>query len=200
MATAIAIAASAVDDSAYQTLGRLAVQQNGRRKPLDTLAREVVKQIHGAPSVKERGALGNTIATWSAVAVLLDWSVRPQYWDDQATSSLSRPNRPLRSADPPSDTARRMRGEKQASRTDPTKWLSAFAQRYRGCCRDRVDGQDGVVPRLVRGDRGKRPGDSHRAERRTDQELQLHLIAPLSLSRNQGNGGRRAARPLQGVP
>jgi ABC-type transport system involved in cytochrome c biogenesis permease subunit len=83
LATAIAIALSAVDDPAYQTLGRLAVQHNGRRKPLDTLAREAVKQIQGAPSIRAHDHLHNTITTWPAVAVLLDWSIRPQYWNDQ---------------------------------------------------------------------------------------------------------------------
>ena len=94
LAATIAVALSAVDDTAYGTLGRLAVQQQGRRKPFDTLAREAVKQIHGAPALKQKGPGGNTIATWPAVAVLLDWSVRPEYWDDQ--DFILVPYRPLR--------------------------------------------------------------------------------------------------------
>ena len=94
--TAIAIALSAVDHTAYQTIGRLAVQQQGRRKPFDTLAREAIKQIHGAPSVKLTGARGSILATWPEVAVILDWSVRPQYWDNQKIILV--PYRPLRQA------------------------------------------------------------------------------------------------------
>ena len=99
LATAIAFALSAVDDPAYQTLGRLAVQQQGRRKPFDTLAREAVKQIHGAPSVKRAGPAGNTIATWPAVAALLDWSVRPHRGEARARTRLTpRSGAPSRAA------------------------------------------------------------------------------------------------------
>jgi ABC-type transport system involved in cytochrome c biogenesis permease subunit len=70
---------------AYETLARLAVLHEGRIKPLDTLAREEVRQIFGRESVKlVDPARENGVAeTWSATAALFDWSVRPEFWDDQ---------------------------------------------------------------------------------------------------------------------
>ena len=84
LVVASAIAAAPADgDKAYDSLGLLAVQHQGRRKPLDTLARESLKHIHGGSEVVRRDDKGEVIERWSAVASLLDWSVRPSYWDDQ---------------------------------------------------------------------------------------------------------------------
>ena len=93
-----------------------AVQQQGRRKPFDTLAREAVKQIHGAPSVKQTGPAGNTIDAWPAVAALLDWSVRPQFWDDQDIILV--PHRPLR------QTLADAAGQNMRKLSADQKWLS----------------------------------------------------------------------------
>ena len=72
---------------AYESLGGLAVMHEGRIKPIDTLAREEVKQIFGRETVKihESDAAGENkvVATWGPVAALYDWSVRPKFWDDQ---------------------------------------------------------------------------------------------------------------------
>jgi len=70
---------------AYETLGRLAMLHEGRIKPLDTLAREEVKQIFGRETIKLLSASeGNRVVeTWAPVAALFDWSVRPEFWDDQ---------------------------------------------------------------------------------------------------------------------
>ncbi|MFO0950848.1 MAG: cytochrome c biogenesis protein CcsA [Isosphaeraceae bacterium] len=56
----------------------------GRIKPLDTLAREEVKQIYGRETVKLLDASKGNVATetWGPVAALFDWSVRPEFWDD----------------------------------------------------------------------------------------------------------------------
>ncbi len=70
---------------AYETLARLPVLHEGRNKPFDTLAREEVKQIFGRETVKIQNASDrNTVVeTWTPVAALYDWSVRPDHWDDQ---------------------------------------------------------------------------------------------------------------------
>jgi ABC-type transport system involved in cytochrome c biogenesis permease subunit len=71
---------------AYEALARLAVLHEGRVKPLDTLAREEVKQIFGRESrIKLLDASkGNAVVeTWGPVAALYDWSVRPEFWDEQ---------------------------------------------------------------------------------------------------------------------
>jgi ABC-type transport system involved in cytochrome c biogenesis permease subunit len=80
----MAAAPRSIDEQAYETLGALAVQHQGRRKPLDTLARETVQQIHGSSVLVQRGPRGEKVATWPAVAAVFDWSVRPEYWNSQA--------------------------------------------------------------------------------------------------------------------
>src|SRR4051812_4102129 len=69
---------------AYETLGKLAVMHAGRAKPLDTLAREEVRQIFGRETIKLHNAKNEVIETWGPTAALFDWTVRPSFWDDQA--------------------------------------------------------------------------------------------------------------------
>ncbi len=94
LATAIAAPPSSAADKkpaverlgrgpAYDALAALAVQHEGRVKPLDTLAREELKQIYGRERITFVDDEGETIATWEPVAAVLDWSARPDYWDDQ---------------------------------------------------------------------------------------------------------------------
>lgn len=70
---------------AYEALARIPVLHEGRQKPLDTLAREEVKQIFGRETIKVLDpSRGNAVVeTWSPVAAVLDWSVRPSVWDDR---------------------------------------------------------------------------------------------------------------------
>ncbi|MGE3820762.1 MAG: ABC transporter permease, partial [Isosphaeraceae bacterium] len=73
---------------AYEILAKLAVLHEGRIKPLDTLAREEVRQIYGRETVKlidanDAREPNKVVETWTPVAALFDWSVRPEYWDDQ---------------------------------------------------------------------------------------------------------------------
>ena len=68
---------------AYHTLASLPVLHQGRIKPLDTVAREEVKSIYGKETVKLLNAENKAYETWGAVAALFDWSVRPEFWDDQ---------------------------------------------------------------------------------------------------------------------
>ncbi|HMB04299.1 MAG TPA: cytochrome c biogenesis protein CcsA [Isosphaeraceae bacterium] len=70
----------------YEALAKLPVMSTGRKKPLDTLAREEVKQIYGRETIKlsTRGdGKDRVVAAWGPVAALFDWSVRPEFWDDQ---------------------------------------------------------------------------------------------------------------------
>jgi len=67
----------------YESLAKLPVMHEGRRKPFDTLAREEVKQIFGRETIKLLGPHEKVEATWSPVAALFNWSVQPEFWDDQ---------------------------------------------------------------------------------------------------------------------
>ncbi|MFO0953989.1 MAG: ABC transporter permease, partial [Isosphaeraceae bacterium] len=74
---------------AYETLAKLPVLHEGRIKPLDTLAREEVRQIYGRETVKvidpaDAKEPNRVVETWTPVSALFDWSVRPEFWDDQA--------------------------------------------------------------------------------------------------------------------
>ena len=68
---------------AYEALGKLAVMHEGRIKPLDTLAREEVKQIFGRETIKLLDSENKAAATWTPVAAMFDWTVRPSFWNDQ---------------------------------------------------------------------------------------------------------------------
>ncbi len=68
---------------AYKALAALPVQHEGRTKPLDTLAREELKQIYGRERISFVDDDGETVSSWEAVAAVLDWSARPRFWDGQ---------------------------------------------------------------------------------------------------------------------
>jgi ABC-type transport system involved in cytochrome c biogenesis permease subunit len=71
---------------AYVAAGKIPVLHEGRRKPLDTLAREEVRQIFGREQIRLYALRDGKIvevARWSPVAAILDWSARPEFWDDQ---------------------------------------------------------------------------------------------------------------------
>ena len=67
----------------YMTLASLPVLHQGRIKPLDTVAREEIKQVFGRETIKLLNEKNEVHETWGAVAALFDWSVRPEFWDDQ---------------------------------------------------------------------------------------------------------------------
>ena len=86
---------------AYELLGKVAVLHEGRIKPLDTVAREEVKQIYGRETIKLhdpaeeiakilepaaalKPAAEPTVQAWGPVGAFLDWIVVPESWDDQA--------------------------------------------------------------------------------------------------------------------
>ena len=85
---------------AYKVLGKVAVLHEGRIKPLDTVAREEVKQIYGRELIKlhdpaeeidkimnpegaAKPAAEWTVQSWGPVGAFLDWIVVPEFWDDQ---------------------------------------------------------------------------------------------------------------------
>jgi ABC-type transport system involved in cytochrome c biogenesis permease subunit len=74
---------ASIDRKPYDVVGMMAVQQQGRAKPFDTLARESVMQIHGDAQIAQLGPNNKVVARWSAVSALLDWSARPEFWDEQ---------------------------------------------------------------------------------------------------------------------
>jgi ABC-type transport system involved in cytochrome c biogenesis permease subunit len=84
---------------AYDQLGHVAVMHAGRVKPLDTVAREEVKQIYGYETIKlhdPREEVANVldpdaaakgtwkVEKWGPVGAFLGWTVRPEFWDDQS--------------------------------------------------------------------------------------------------------------------
>ena len=74
---------------AYEAIAKVPVLHAGRRKPFDTLAREVVKQIYSREMIalwgpdEEHEGQKKVVAKWGPVGALLDWSIRPDFWDDQ---------------------------------------------------------------------------------------------------------------------
>ena len=105
---AAVLPARAADDAkspgtgpAYELIGKVAVMHEGRVKPLDTVAREEVKQIYGRETIKLRdpneeiekildpesharkAAAGSTVEKWGPVGAFLGWTIDPEFWDDQ---------------------------------------------------------------------------------------------------------------------
>src|SRR3954462_774169 len=68
---------------AYDQVGKLAVMHAGRVKPLDTVAREEIKQVFSRETIKLLDASNEVVETWGPVGAFLDWMVRPEFWDDQ---------------------------------------------------------------------------------------------------------------------
>ncbi len=70
---------------AYDTLGRLPMMHEGRLKPIDTVAREEIKQIYTRETIKLTTVQDGVqaVATWSPVAAFFDWAARPKFWDAQ---------------------------------------------------------------------------------------------------------------------
>ncbi|MDX2039222.1 MAG: cytochrome c biogenesis protein CcsA [Isosphaeraceae bacterium] len=68
---------------AYSEIALLPVLHEGRVKPLDTLAREELKQIHGRETIKLADDDGETVASWTAAAAFVDMLARPEFWDEQ---------------------------------------------------------------------------------------------------------------------
>jgi ABC-type transport system involved in cytochrome c biogenesis permease subunit len=68
----------------YDTLGDLAIlDSQGRIKPLHTKAVETVKRIYSRQTIKLPGPDKDTPIKWSPVAAMLDWSARPDFWNEQ---------------------------------------------------------------------------------------------------------------------
>ncbi len=88
---------------AYERIGKVAVMHDvdGRVKPLDTLAREEVKQVYSRETIKlhdpreavekilDAGGLpgkGRTewpVESWGPVGAFIGWTMVPEFWDDQ---------------------------------------------------------------------------------------------------------------------
>ena len=84
---ALALSASAataqVESTAYAQLGDVPVMASGRVKPLDTYAREEIKQLHGRETIKLTDQKDKVVGLWPAVAALIDIPARPEFWDKQ---------------------------------------------------------------------------------------------------------------------
>ncbi len=87
--------------NSYDQIGKVAVMHQGRVKPLDTVAREEVKQVYSRETISLRdpreeveklldpesfhkpGGTQWTVEKWGPVGSFLGWTVRPEFWDDQ---------------------------------------------------------------------------------------------------------------------
>jgi ABC-type transport system involved in cytochrome c biogenesis permease subunit len=86
---------------AYELLGKVPVMHEGRVKPLDTVAREEIKQVYSRETIKLRN-LEQEITdlldpeaaakrkeqvqpeAWGHVGAFLGWTINPDFWDEQA--------------------------------------------------------------------------------------------------------------------
>jgi ABC-type transport system involved in cytochrome c biogenesis permease subunit len=85
---------------AYDLIGKVAVLHAGRIKPLDTVAREEVKQIYSRETIKlhdpaeeidkiidpaaaARKAAERRVESWGPVGAFIGWSIVPEFWDEQ---------------------------------------------------------------------------------------------------------------------
>ena len=86
---------------AYEAIGKVAVMHEGRVKPLDTVAREEIKQVYHRETMKLRGLndeieaivepqshakksdAGSRVEKWGPVGAFIGWTISPEYWDDQ---------------------------------------------------------------------------------------------------------------------
>ncbi|RUL84987.1 ABC transporter permease [Tautonia sociabilis] len=71
------------NEAAYEALGHLVLMHEGRRKPLDTVARQEVKAITGRQTFEPVGPDGKPGAKWGPVSALFSWQHAPDFWDDQ---------------------------------------------------------------------------------------------------------------------
>ena len=86
---------------AYELIGKVAVMHEGRVKPLDTVAREEVKQVYGRETIKlrdpgeeidkildpaathARPPPSAPVESWGPVGAFLGWTINPEFWDEQ---------------------------------------------------------------------------------------------------------------------
>ncbi len=85
----------------YELLGKVAVMHEGRVKPLDTVAREEVKQVYSRETIKlhdpreeiakildpeaaaRKDAPKPVLEKWGPVGAFLGWTLNPENWDDK---------------------------------------------------------------------------------------------------------------------
>lgn len=71
------------DPAAYAPLGRIVVLHSGRRKPLDTVARQEVKIITGRQEFEPTGPDGEPLGKWQPMPAFWSWASAPDVWDDR---------------------------------------------------------------------------------------------------------------------
>jgi ABC-type transport system involved in cytochrome c biogenesis permease subunit len=87
--------------AAYELIGKVPVMHEGRVKPLDTVAREEVKQVYSRETIRLRdlheevdkmldpdghahkGVAPTQAEKWGPVGAFIGWTIRPEFWDDQ---------------------------------------------------------------------------------------------------------------------
>lgn len=73
----------AAEPKAYSVLGDVAVMDQGRIKPLSSLAISKVKSIYSRSEITLTNPETGTTTKWGPVAAWLDWTARPEFWNQQ---------------------------------------------------------------------------------------------------------------------
>ena len=137
---------------AYEQLGKVAVLHEGRIKPLDTVAREEVKQIYGRETIKlhdpaeeierildpaaaDRRSGERAVQSWGPVGAFLDWIVVPETWDDRPFILVD--YLPLRRQLMAETIAKRLKAisEKSTTSEDDKRLLQGLAAQAGACLR-----------------------------------------------------------------
>jgi len=84
MSSLVMSASKALASDATEAIKYLPVQDAGRIKPLDTLARESLQLIYGSETYRTQKD-----ETRSAVEIVTTWMLLPQYWDQQKIVEVS---------------------------------------------------------------------------------------------------------------
>jgi ABC-type transport system involved in cytochrome c biogenesis permease subunit len=117
------------ESDTYQRLGNLPLMHEGRIKPLDTVAREEIKQIYTRETIALTSDDGKTVTSWTPVAAFLDWTVRPKFWDQQPIIAVEYlPLKRLILADEVRTALENIAGKAATSEADRARLKAVLAQ------------------------------------------------------------------------
>ena len=172
---------------AYELIGKVAVMHEGRVKPLDTVAREEVKQIYGRETIKlhdpreeiekildpesharQRPPPERPVENWGPVGAFIGWTVSPEFWDDQPFILVE--YLPLRRRIVAETLATRLKAIADKSTTpDDEKARSAKARGRPGADRRRARPRSSAARKLPLEDKQ----DHRRARRQAERGAQV---------------------------
>ena len=162
----------------------MAVLHEGRIKPLDTVAREEVKQIYGRETIKlhdpaeeidkilepaapRKPAAERAVQSWGPVGAFLDWIVVPEFWDDQPFILVD--SLPLRRQLMAETITKRLKAIAEKSTTPADE--KPLLQKLAAAVRAGPGGSGQSRPDVQAADR--RPQDHRRARRQAHRRAQM---------------------------